>query len=140
MSWIVQAIVVDCLQQHVQPVLQFNDLALQLVEPRRLEDLWRKLAGGQPLAGFLTNPEGSAIVNAIGLIRQIVRDTRPLALGIFIGGSSWTCHGWQPNRETLALLGSNSSGALAMEATHTSPYPVERHPIVAQCNHIDDHL
>ena len=28
----------------------------------------------EPLAAFMTNPAGSAIVNAVGPIRQIVRD------------------------------------------------------------------
>ena len=31
----------------------------------------------QPLQPFMTNPAGAAIVNAIGPIRQLVRDTRP---------------------------------------------------------------
>jgi hypothetical protein len=30
----------------------------------------------QPLAAFMTNPAGSAIVNAIGPIRQIVHDPK----------------------------------------------------------------
>lgn len=30
----------------------------------------------QPLANFLTNPAGAAIVNAIGPIRQIVQEAR----------------------------------------------------------------
>jgi hypothetical protein len=31
----------------------------------------------QPLAGFMTNPAGSAIVNAVGPIRQIVQHAAP---------------------------------------------------------------
>ena len=31
----------------------------------------------EPIASFMTNPTGSAIVNALGPIRQIVQDDRP---------------------------------------------------------------
>jgi YVTN family beta-propeller protein len=34
-------------------------------------------AGLEPLAGFMTNPAGAAIVNAVGPIRQIVQSTGP---------------------------------------------------------------
>jgi YVTN family beta-propeller protein len=66
---------VSLFDQGLLQVLQASVTGLEPKQPYVLA-LSRRLDGGgaiEPLAGFTTNPAGSAIVNAIGPIRQVVR-------------------------------------------------------------------
>ena len=65
-----------------QGLLQVLEAAVTGLEPSRpyVLALSRRADGGgelEPLASFMTNPTGAAIVNAIGPIRQLVRDPAP---------------------------------------------------------------
>ena len=67
---------VSLFEQGLSQVLQAAVTGLEPKQPYVLA-LARSRSGDgglQPLAAFMTNPAGSAIVNAIGPIRQIVRD------------------------------------------------------------------
>jgi len=59
-------------------VLQASVTDLEARKPYILALSTRRDGGGalEPLASFMTNPAGSAIVNAVGPIRQIVEDDR----------------------------------------------------------------
>ena len=57
-------------------MLEASVTGLQPVKPYVLALSKDKNGGGklEPLSAFLTNPAGSAIVNAVGPIRQIVKE------------------------------------------------------------------
>lgn len=65
--------------QGLVQVLQASVAGLKPKSPYVLALADRRDGGGglEPLAAFTTNPAGSAIVNATGPIRQIVRDPKP---------------------------------------------------------------
>jgi hypothetical protein len=65
---------VSLFDQGLLQVLQVSATGLQPRQPHLLALADRPDGTGtlQPLASFMTNPAGSAIVNAIGPIRQIV--------------------------------------------------------------------
>jgi hypothetical protein len=65
-----------------QGLLQVVQAAVTGLEPKQpyILALSRRRAGDdalEPLSTFMTNPAGSAIVNAVGPIRQVVRDEAP---------------------------------------------------------------
>jgi hypothetical protein len=66
---------VSLFDQGLTQVLEASVTGLQPKQPYVLALSDRPNGGGklEPLAGFMTNPAGSAIVNAVGPIRQIVR-------------------------------------------------------------------
>jgi YVTN family beta-propeller protein len=68
---------VSLFDQGLQQVLQASVTGLNPEKPFVLALARRADGSGalEPLAAFMTNPAGAAIVNAIGPIRQVVRDT-----------------------------------------------------------------
>jgi YVTN family beta-propeller protein len=70
---------VSLFDQGLLQVLQASVTGLKPKQPYVLA-LSRRRAGDdalEPLSAFMTNPAGSAIVNAVGPIRQVVRDEAP---------------------------------------------------------------
>ena len=67
---------VTLFDQGLVQVLEASVTGLQPKQPYVLALSDRPDAGGklEPLSGFMTNPAGSAIVNAVGPIRQIIQD------------------------------------------------------------------
>jgi YVTN family beta-propeller protein len=71
-----QATSVSLFDQGLTQVLQAAVAGLEPRKPYVLALAERPDGSGriEPLAGFMTNPAGSAVVNAVGPIRQVVRD------------------------------------------------------------------
>jgi len=70
---------VSLFEQGLTQVLQAAVTGLEAKKPYvlALSSDPKGAAGLEPLAGFMTNPAGAAIVNAVGPIRQIVQATGP---------------------------------------------------------------
>jgi hypothetical protein len=64
----------DCIGRIFRSPIAFCGALLALADTRR-DGFWALPCGGgalEPLQTFMTNPAGSAIVNAVGPIRQVV--------------------------------------------------------------------
>jgi len=85
------ATTVSLFEQGLQQVLQASAIGLAPQKPYVLALSQRADGSGplEPLQPFTTNPAGSAIVNAIGPIRQIVRGDSPTARRylVIVGGT-----------------------------------------------------
>ena len=83
---------VTLIDQGLVQVLEASVTGLEPKQPYVLALAERADGGGklEPLEGFMTNPAGSAIVNAVGPIRQIVQgaENTPRRYLVIVSGSA----------------------------------------------------